>query len=172
MNPVTKALAVTILFSAVGCWALLFRDVAWDSALPHAIFYAVLTLNTYFSVRFYSRFTPASFFQSGIDCALVTAYIGLALSIGLPTSFALFALAVFAIAPAKYIHLLGKTPYDATLRRKIRIDLLGTSLCVAVVSLTLAGFAVSAAWILSGLFTVANIYLLMINPMYRHVEAI
>lgn len=170
MNPKTRALAATILFSIVGCWALLFHIIPWEFVVPNGIFYIVLTINTYFSVRFYSAFTPDEPFQTFIDLLLAAAYIALALVIGIPVAFAFFALLVFTIAPAKYAHMLGKTPYDKTLRRKIMIDLLGTFMCACVLGLSLIGLELKAAWILAILFTLANIYLLAIKPMYRHVH--
>lgn len=171
MNPNLRALGVTILFAIAAFWSLLFHNEPWEYVIPHVLFYAVLTINTYYSVRFYAAFTPESAFQTGIDLALAAAYIALALSIGLPLAFSFCALAVFTIAPAKYAHLLGKTPYNATLRKKILIDLLGTAMCVLVLGLTIAGFESKGAWTLTGLFTAANIYLLFIKPMHRHVQS-
>lgn len=170
MNPRLRAFLVTYLFSTVGLWSVFFHAPSGIFVVPHALFYAVLTLNTYFSVRFYSVFTPDSLFQTGIDLALAAAYICLALSIGLPLAFSLFALVIFIIAPAKYAHMIGSTAHDATLRRKILIDLLGTALCMLVFALTLTYHELSAAWIFAVLFGAANIYLLGINPMYRHVK--
>ncbi|MBP9757912.1 MAG: hypothetical protein KBD06_04895 [Candidatus Pacebacteria bacterium] len=170
MNSKTRALGATLLFAAVGFWSVLFHNVPWEFSVPHIIFYTVLTINTYFSVRFYTAFTPESTFQSAIDFALVAAYIALGLSIGIPLAFAFFALLIFTLAPSKYAHMLGTTPYDATLRKKILIDLLGTLMCVLVLGVTIAGLQLKAAWMLAILFTLANIYLLLIRPMYRHVE--
>jgi hypothetical protein len=170
MSPKIRALAATILFSITGCWALLFHTIPWEFVIPNGIFYAVLTINTYFSIRFYSAFTPDEPFQTFIDLLLAASYIGLALTIGIPVAFAFFALLIFVVAPAKYAHMLGKTPHDKTLRRKILIDLLGTFTCAFVLGLSLIGLELKAAWILAVLFTLANIYLLAIKPMYRFVH--
>ena len=170
MNPSLRALSATILFSAVGMWSLLFHAVPWEYVIPHVIFYAALTVNTYFSLRFYAAFTPESTFQTAIDLALTVAYIALALSIGIPLAFSFFALTVFTIAPAKYAHMLGRTSHDATLRKKILIDLLGTALCALVLGLTLVGLELKGAWILASLFALANVYLLTIKPMYAFVR--
>ncbi len=170
MTPAIRALAATILFSIVGISSLFFHDTVSQFTLPNALFYTVLTINTYFSVRFYSAWTPTSIIQTAIDLALMVAYIALGLSIGTPLAFSFFALIVFAIAPVKYANLLGKTPYNATLRKKIFIDLLGTALCVVVLGLTRTSVALPAAWFGAGLFTLANVYLLCIRPMYRHVK--
>ncbi len=170
MTPYIRALSATVLFSVVGIWSLLFHSVPWEYVYPHVMFYVVLTINTFFSIRFYSAFTPESGFQSFIDFVLSGAYVALALSIGIPLAFAIAALIIFTLAPAKYAHLLGRTPHDATLRKKILIDVLGTSLCVLVLVLTLMGMEHSAAWLLAGLFAFANVFLLLIKPMYTFVE--
>ena len=73
MSPVSRARSATVLFSVVGVWSVLFHSVPWEYVYPHALFYAVLTINTFFSIRFYSAFTPASRFQTLIDLALVNA---------------------------------------------------------------------------------------------------
>jgi hypothetical protein len=170
MSPKLRALSATILFSVAGIWSVLFHNVPWEYVFPHAVFYIVLTINTFFSIRFYAAFTPESSFQTFIDMALAAAYIALALSIGIPLAFAICALIIFSIAPAKYAHLLGATPYDATIRKKILIDLLGTALCVLVLVLTIVRMEVEAAWVLAGLFTLANMYLLLMRPMYAFIE--
>lgn len=167
MRAKVRALGVSILFTAVGVWAILFHSVPWEYVIPHTIFYATLTLNTFFSVRFFTPITPESSFHTGIDLALAGAYIALALSIGIPMAFAFFALLVFVLAPAKYAQLLGRTPHDKTMRKKILIDLLGTLLCTAVLGLTIAGLEYKAAWILAAMFLAANVYLLAMRPMYR-----
>lgn len=168
MNPNLRALSATILFAAVGVWSVLFHNVPWAFSVPHIVFYTVLTINTYLSIRFHSAFTPESRFQTFIDLALATSYIALALSIGIPVAFSFCAVLIFAIAPAKYAHSIGRTPHDKTLRKKVLIDLLGTVGSVAVLGLTLAGVELKAAWVLAGAFTLANVYLLLIRPMYRH----
>lgn len=170
MNPSMRALSASVLFAAVGVWSLLFHSVPWEFVVPHIVFYATLTLNTFFSIRFYTGMTPESTFQTLIDLILAASYVALALAIGLAVPFAFFALLIFAIAPAKYAHLLGKTPHDKTLRKKILIDLLGTLMCAMVLGLTLVGMELEAAWILASLFVAANVYLLAIRPMYRFVE--
>ena len=105
-NPTTRAVVATIFFSVVAGWSVLFHDVPWDITIPHLIFYAVLTINTYFSIRFYTDFTPESGAQTLIDGALVALYAALALTIGLPRTLAFLALVMFIVATMKYAHLL------------------------------------------------------------------
>jgi hypothetical protein len=169
MNPRTRAVVASVLFTLAGIWAIFAHGISSEFVFPQLLFYVVLTINTFFSVRFYAAFTPVLWFQTFIDGVLVFSYIALAFSIGTALPFSIAALVIFTVAPIKYAHLLKKTPYDATLRRKILIDILGTVLCGTTVLLTLVGFELQAAWLLAIAFAVANIYLLIINPMYRHV---
>lgn len=170
MNPNIRALAATLLFSAAGLWSVFFRAAPWNFLLPHLLFYMVLVFNTYFSVRFYSGITPDTTFQFLIDGALVVSNLALALTIGLPLPFAVCAVVLFTIAPAKYAHMLGQTPHVKTLRKKILIDLLGAIMSSSVMILTLFGYDSEAAWTLAILFGLANVYLLAINPMYRLID--
>lgn len=167
ISPTLKALSVTAFFSAVGIWGASHADPGF--LVPHAIFYVVITINTFYSVRFFSSFTPPHLIQTLVDCALLAAYVALALSIGNAPLFSFFALAIFVVAPMKYAHLLGKTPYDATLRKKILIDLWGNALTAVVFAATAFGYPIEAAWFLATIFFIANIYWLIISPMYRHV---
>src|SRR3954470_23834087 len=106
MNPKTRALGATYLFTCVGAWALLFHNVPWGFVIPHAIFYTVLTLNTYYSVRLYTEIAPEHTFQKSVDVALAVLYIALGLTMGLPMPFAFFALCIFTVAPMKYAQML------------------------------------------------------------------
>ena len=169
MKPNTRAHAATALFALIGIAIFFVRSMDWTFALPHLIFYLVLTINTFFSIQFFTPLTPRSIYQVLVDAALVAIYIGLALSIGFPTQFAFFALLVFVVAPMKYAHKLDLIPHTRLIRKKILIDLWGTLMCTGVVGLTIFGLPILAAWILAVLFAIANIYLLLMNPMYRHI---
>jgi hypothetical protein len=165
-NPVTAWIA-TITFSFVGVWSFLYWAPQTPELLPQAIFYAVLVLNTYFSIQFYAKIEPRNASQATIDTILVLIYIVLGLSLGHPVVFTVAALCLFIAAPVKYMLMLGKIPYEALLRKKIRIDGQGTALCAAVLLGTLAGYGPASAWVLAVLFSLANIYLLLVRPMYR-----
>lgn len=166
-NPTLKAAATTAVFSLVGMWTLLYRAPQTQELLPHVIFYIVLVVNTFLSVRFYSPIQPKNVSQAAIDAILFITYLALALSIGRPVAFAFAALCLFIEAPVKYALMLGIIPHDALLKRKIFIDGQGTVLCAAVLAATLGGYELAGAWALAVLFTLANIYLLLIRPMYR-----
>lgn len=161
-----KAWIATGVFAIVGIvGAYLAPSVG--VALPHLLFYTVLTYNTFFSVRLFVRIEPHTFEQMLIDAALTIAYILLGLSIGHAWSFAFCALGIFGIAPLKYTRMLDVVPHTRFLRKKITIDLLGTLLCITIIGLTIAGYPLLAAWMLAGIFALANVYFLGINPMYR-----
>jgi hypothetical protein len=166
----SRAVVATVIFSIAGIIALFAQKVGNAFLVPHVAFYAWLTINTYFSILFFAPITPPSITQSAIDVVLGLVYLALAFSIGYPVAFSFAALAIFTIAPLKYMHLVGKTPHDLTMRKKINIDLLGTMLCIFTVVLTVLGYELFAAWMLASVFVVANVYLLFVQPMYRLVQ--
>lgn len=163
-----KAWVITITFAFIGIvgWVLLVTD--WRIALPLGIFYATITVNTYFSVKLFASITPPENNQQHImDLLLVVFYLLLVFSFPYPTVYMFFALCIFITAPIKYALLLTVIPYERLLKRKILIDLLGTSLCAAVLGGALLGYPFASAWVLAAVFLFANIYLLAIRPMYR-----
>src|SRR3989344_3748738 len=125
MTPNVKALLACIVFALAGVVSALFFAPLSSLTVPHIIFYAVLTLNSYFSVR------------------------------------------LFIAAPPKYALMLGKIPYTRLLKKKIRIGLMGTAFCALILGATILGYQFQSAWALALIFLVANMYLLMIKPMYR-----
>jgi hypothetical protein len=167
MKPTSREHIATTCFALLAAWALLFRVSSWEIALPHAIFYTVLIVNTFFSIRFFTPLTPRSHYQTLVDGALVVIYAALALSIGWPIAFSFAALALFVVAPMKYTHKLELIPHTKLLRKKILIDLWGTVLCLAVLGGTILGYAPESAWALAIIFSLANVYLLFVKPMYR-----
>lgn len=144
---------------------------AWypgDGVPMLGIFFITLTVNTYFSIRFYTELLPAlTFIDRFIDAVLAVLYIGLAAALSSIFLFELIGLILFSVATAKYILLLTRGAYAATLRKKIGIDTLGTLLFALCLAVSLAGFETISAWALAVLFFVANVYLLLLNPMYR-----
>src|SRR3989344_154879 len=167
MTPNVKALLACIVFALAGVVSALFFAPLSSLTVPHIIFYAVLTLNSYFSVRLFAAIQPQDTWQFIADAILVAVYLALALSIGNPVWFAFFALSVFIAAPPKYALMLGKIPYTRLLKKKIRIDLTGTAFCALILGATILGYQFQSAWALALIFLVANVYLLMIKPMYR-----
>src|SRR3989344_1408128 len=159
MNPAAKSVLVATVFSLAGIISALFYSVVSPFLLPHFIIYAVLVLNTYFSVRFWGGLQPKDSRQLLIDAALVGAYLALAFSMGEPT--------YFAFATFKYVLMRGRTPYEAIVERKIHIDALGAFGCAIVIGGIFLGYALEAAWLFAIGFSLANVHLLLIRPMYR-----
>ncbi len=167
MHVTARASFVVFFFSLLALWAFAYLAPETPELLPHALFFAALITNTFFSVRFWSQLQPKHISQGLIDTALVVSYAALALSIGRPGLFALSALFLFILAPVKYVLMLGELPHTAVIRRKVVIDLMGTASCAVLLLLIFLGYSLLGAWLFAGLFLIANIYLLIINPMYR-----
>jgi hypothetical protein len=161
-----RAAAATALFALAGLLGLAFSPHPWPARLPNALFYAVLVANTFFSVRFFAALPPADRDERLIDGLLVVAYCGLAAAIGAPAVFALVSTAVFALAIAKYALLFGVVPRADILRGKIAIDAMGLALCAATTVAAALGPPLWAAWVQAAVFAAANVYLLLVRPMY------
>lgn len=166
-NPIVKTWIATIAFSLAGIVSVLFYSLVSPFLLPHFIIYAVLVANTFYSIRFWSALQPQDSRQFLIDAVLIAAYLALAFSMGEPTYFAFAAFALFALATFKYVLMRGRTSYEAVVERKIRIDALGALACVILIIGMLLGVALEATWLFTIGFTLANVYLLLIKPMYR-----
>ena len=166
-NPTVKTWTATIAFSLAGTISALFYSTVSPFLLPHFIIYAVLVVNTYFSIRFWSGLQPKDSRQLLIDAVLVAAYLALAFSMGEPTYFPLALAALFVLATFKYVLMRGHTPYEPVVERKIRIDALGALACAVLIGGAFLGYAFEAAWLFALGFALANVYLLLIKPMYR-----
>lgn len=163
--PTTKAIVVTTVFGLAGLAGFITSRDA-EGSLPHMLFGAVLIVNTYFSVRFFSAITPAgNRVQQIVDGCLVVEYLLLACSFGHSGYFLLVGGALFLTAMGKYAHLNRLILYPRTIRRKFIIDMLGLLLFIvgAIIELFNRGVA---AWTIAIAFLLANVYLLVINPMY------
>lgn len=157
----------TGFFSILGVISITFLSRGSSEALaPHVLFYSVLLLNSFFSIRMFSRIQPKVISQVVIDVILFLTYAALAISIGYPLAFAFSALSIFVVASFKYVFMLEVVSGDVILKQKILIDLTGTALCAAALGGTLLGYSFQSAWILAATFLIANVYLLFIRPMY------
>jgi hypothetical protein len=161
-----RALAAALGFAVVGLLGFLFVPQPWAAKAPNAVFYAVLVLNTFYSVRFFDALPPQDRDERIIDGALSLLYVALAATIGASLLFAAVGALLFVAAVAKYVLLLRVMDRHDILRRKILIDGLGLALCLA----TLIGGALFdplwSAWAQAVVFAAANVYLLAVRPMY------
>lgn len=171
LHPRTKALIFTALFAVAGIIGWYFAEQHSPSTwilLPLLIFYTTLTINTYPSIKLFSSITPMDNIPQRLnDFILMLCYLFLAYSFSNPQSFFLAATFLFIFASFKYTLLLGVIPHSRLLKRKITIDIMGTILCATTLALSLWGYTYQAAWLLAIVFVLANIYWLLINPMYR-----
>lgn len=163
--------------AVVACSAFAVAGVIGSSLLPSgteapilAGYYAVLVLNTFFSIRAFAAITPKNTVQGVFDGVLALIYIALACSFGSVLQFSAFSFVLFALAIGKYAHLNTLIARKNFLRRKMRINGLGALLSAVAFVTALMGFSTLAAWMLFVFFALANVYLLGINPMYRMIE--
>lgn len=157
-----------VAFGLAGIAGFLFAP-ATHFVWPDLLFYIVIVINTFYSVRLFARVAPQSRWQTRVDAVLACAYLALAFSLGHEWAFIFFALVIFIAAPLKYTLMIGHVPHSHLLRKKLVIDLLGTALCAAaLVGAIFLNYPLTSAWALAILFTLANIYLLAIKPMYHY----
>jgi len=161
-----RALAAAFGFTIVGLLGFLFVPASWETKLPNLIFYAVLVLNTFYSVRFFDALPPQDRDEHIIDGVLTVLYVALAATIGVHLWFAIVSTALFAVAVAKYVLLLRVMDRHDILRTKILIDGLGLVMCLATLVATLVFDPLWSAWAAALVFAAANVYLLAIQPMY------
>lgn len=166
-NPALKTWVATIAFSLAGTISVLFYSIVSPFLLPHLIIYAVLVANTFYSIRFWSALQPKDMRQTLIDGVLVLAYLALAFSMGEPVYFAFAAFALFALATFKYVLMRGRTSHEAIVERKTGIDALGALACAVLVLGMFLGYPLEATWLFATGSALANVYLLLIRPMYR-----
>lgn len=164
---VDKEVLATVLFAGAGVAGLALSSADWAARAPVALFYATLVVNTWFSIRFFSRLPPTDRDESLIDGILTVLYLALAFAIGRTIPFLAIATLLFVAAVSKYALLRGVVPFPRTLRRKMFIDFLGVLLCLAALLGAVAGFEMESAWALALAFLAANIFLLLVRPMYR-----
>lgn len=153
-------------FVGIAGWLLAVSD--WRASLPLGVFYAVLVVNTYFSVRLFSRITPqGDRTQILFDTMLAFLFMGGAASMGNTLSFMFINLLLFIAAVAKYAFLLGIVPQPGLLRRKILVDLSGVAACAFAFGGALSGYPFASAWALAVAFAIANVFLFFVRPLYR-----
>ncbi len=161
-----RAIAATLAFTLAGLLGFLFAPHLWELKAPNAIFYFVLVLNTFFSVRFFDALPPQGRDERVIDGILTALYLALAATIGWLLPFAVVATLLFAAATMKYVLLLPVMDRRDILYRKILIDALGFIMCLAALAATVWSDPFWAAWGVAFFFALANVYLLAVQPMY------
>lgn len=167
MRAVGQAALASAAFASAGLVGFLRAPWAETSALL-AGYYAVLVINSFFSIKTLATISPSSLVQMCFDGVLVAVYILLALSIGSVVLFCVCSMALFLIANVMYAHLYRRVSERRRfIAHKMRINALGIALSLGALLIAVAGHRVYAAWTLCVLYALANVYLLGINPMYR-----
>jgi hypothetical protein len=166
-----RAIGATIAFTVAGLAGLLLAPQPWAAKAPNAAFYAVLVVNTFFSVRFFDALPPQGRDERVIDAILAITYLALAATMGGQFWFGLASTSLFAAAVAKYVLLLRVMDRRAVLVRKIKIDALGVVLCATATAGALLWDRLATAWAQTIVFAIANVYLLAVNPMYVDIAA-
>ena len=167
MSATAKSWLATCAFALAGIIAVLFYSIVSPFLLPHFIIYTALVINTFFSIRFWAALQPNDVRQLLVDAVLIVAYLALAFSMGEPTYFAFTTFALFGLATVKYVLMRGCTSHGALVERKISLDALGALACALLILGMLLGYALEATWFFAVGFTLANVYLLLVRPMYR-----
>lgn len=168
VNSQTKAYIVTIFFCFALLVSIVINKIDWAVSLPLIIFYLMITLNTFFSIRTFSSIIPAkNIAQNFVDIILMLSYLVLAFSITNPLRFVICVITLFTVATLKYLPLLSSLPYPRLLMRKILIDISGIVMGLAVLTAVLMNYTFYASWSLAIIFSLANLCLLFIWPMYR-----
>jgi hypothetical protein len=163
-----RAFAAVALFFFVWLagWVVFVEDAR--RALPLGIFYLVLLINTYFSIRWFAGIVPPRKLFFAIDAVISLLYLGLALSMNSPLAFMILALSIFAVAEVKYFVALTGRSNVVALKRKIIIDALGVGLCGGGALGVILGYRQVTDVAVVAIFVAANFYLLVLRPMYRN----
>ena len=159
----------TVAFTLFGA-LLLFTVDNFLYALPALILYAMLVINTYFSIRCFSSITPENDNMAKIvDIGLALLYLALALKFNDIRHFLVIALFLLELATVKYIMLLGiSAPKHRNLvQNKILLETLGVISCSIALTLALLGYTSFSIWFLALLLLNANIYLIILRPFYK-----
>lgn len=166
LSPRMKAGIITAAFGSV---AAIFAIFGYSpQSLPLIVFYAILLINTYFSVRCFSSLGHIhDFLHHSVDTALAVLYVALASQFGNPLWFTATATVLFAMATTKYIILLPQKNHTKLLMRKIATDNSGILLCLLAFIGILTGRVNAAVNGLVIVFLAANIYVFFIHPLYR-----
>ncbi len=137
-------------------------------------FHLLLLLNTYFSVRIFDTITPKNNWgQNFWDILLLSCLIYLPLAFNSSLIFIFVNTLLFVIATLKYIFLIPLVGFSKLFFKKIRIDTLGTLLCMACMAGVIFGFDYLSFNLWAITFFLANIYVLWYKPLYKlehHIE--
>ncbi len=165
MSSSLKALLVSLFFLVLAS----YRSVVFDLTPPLVLtlFYAVLCLNTYYSIKVFAALTnPWSISQNIIDALLVITYSILAWYLAdVPTTLTL-TVVLFGFALIKYFILPADFSSPRLLFRKKIIDGLGFVGALIIWFCVVMLHIQEAVWVWTAGFIIVNIYILWLKPLY------
>ncbi len=166
-HALTRAWSVSIFFLLWFFLVIFFFKINPES-LSLSIFYLLLIINTFFSIRTFATITPKDHFGQKIwDILLILCLVSLPLVFSSTIDFVSIALVLFVVASLKYIFLIPVVNFSRLLFYKIRIDTLGILLCTLCLLGVIGGFPRASTDIWTSIFFLANVYVLWYEPLYR-----
>jgi hypothetical protein len=160
----------------LAAWAVLviFKFKIYPEFFAIFIFYTLLLLNTFFSIRLFATITPKDHFGQRLwDILLFLCLIFLPFFFNVSLNFVFMTLLLFVAATLKYIFLMPIVGFSKLLFEKIRIDTLGILLCLSCLAGLIIGFTKTSLDLWTLVFFLANVYVLWYKPIYlleNHVE--
>lgn len=160
-----RGMVATLLFCVFGLAGWWFAP-DHIVALPGALMYLLLMLQTWYSLPLFFRLiNPADQRQRLVDPVIGIAYAFLAFCIGNPILFTFAWTVFFTLTVLKYSMLVGTFSNTTLLRRKLFANVLGIALGLLMPTL-LGYFGLFGAWIGVILFAGACVQYLYLRPLY------
>jgi hypothetical protein len=132
------------------------------------IFYILLLINSYFSIKFFAKIIPDIWPQRILNTVLALFYVVLAYYLDDPIFFVLTLALFFALATLKYVQLLRIVKHQPHLfKSKITADCLGVVLSIVTLGGIIRGYLEQSLWMLVIVFVIANVWTLLLFPLYR-----
>ena len=170
-HPDKKAFFVALAFGAFGLFGWFFIVSDTLTSAPLAFYYLLLIINTYYSVRLFASITPVEkMSQHAADVTLTVCMFFMAFNLDSVLWFFFWTTLLFLLASVKYALLLGTIPHPRLLRRKILVDLSGATASAIALLVALLGYPAESAWIYTCLYLLANVYLMIVNPLYNLID--
>jgi len=166
----SKALLISNLLSVLLGIKVVLNFSSIGTFYPLVLFYVLLIIQTYLSVKLFSKLiTSQTTLQICTDILLVIYYVALIFSIHSPVIFSLLLTLFFILAVCKYL-LIRNFLHPKLLKRKIFFDVLGVILAGSTYIIVRAGFPAVGMWWLLILFFIGSVYTLILRQLYRKDE--
>jgi len=144
----------------------MFRESSYNPSLVWL--YALLLLNTYYSIAFFSQLIPTHLqSQRIIDGALSVCYILLPFFFDQSVVYIQLMAVLFILAALKYAVVIDATSYNSVFIKKILIDGIGALAWMFCLGLALSSFPNRGIVAAIVIFSIGNAVVLFIRPKYR-----